>query len=269
MSQEHLHLEKKDGVAILTMNRPETLNSWNFEMVDEACNLMDELDRDDDIRAVILTGAGRGFSSGTDVSQLSNEGGEVHTADSNLGRTLRGRPTLIMLALKIRNLRKPVIAAVNGVAAGGGFALALACDMRIASEKARFSMSFVKRGLVPDCGGSYFLSRLVGPGWACELIFTGAIVDAREAERMGVVNRVVPQEELIPAAKKLAKDIAGSPPLAVMMAKQTIYKAMVEPDLASHAAFEAYSNGLLVHTEDFKEGVAAFLQKREPVFRGK
>jgi len=165
-------------------------------------------------------------------------------------------------------MTKPVIAAVNGVAAGGGMGLALACDMRIASDKARFSSVFIKRGVVPDCAASYNLPRLVGMAKACELVLTGRVVSAQEAERIGLINKVVPHDELMKATREFAGEIALNPPLAVGLAKAALYRGMLETDMAAHMDFENHTQNALMGTKDFQEGINSFLEKREPVFRG-
>jgi 2-(1,2-epoxy-1,2-dihydrophenyl)acetyl-CoA isomerase len=169
--------------------------------------------------------------------------------------------------LAMRDCPKPIIAAINGAAAGAGMNLALACDMRIASTAAKFSQAFVKRGLAPDWGGSYFLPRVVGVAKASELIFTGDSIDAAEALRLGIVNSVVAPEELIAAATKLARKIAAGPPVAIALAKRAIHHNL-EADLRSALEFETFAQGVCRETEDSREGVKAFMEKRAPVFRG-
>jgi 2-(1,2-epoxy-1,2-dihydrophenyl)acetyl-CoA isomerase len=166
-------------------------------------------------------------------------------------------------------MMKPVIAAVNGVAAGGGMGLAAACDMRIASDKARFSTVFIKRGVIPDCAATFTLPRLVGMARACELVLKGNVIDAAEAERIGLVNKVVPHDELMSATREFANEIAQNPPIAVGLAKAALYRGMSETDIGGQEDYEAYIQNALMATEDFQEGIAAFFEKREPVFKGK
>jgi len=269
MSYKTVILEKEDGIAVLTLNRPETLNAWNAEMQTEGVAALEEVDGDDAVKVLIITGAGKGFSSGADVRQELSLTGKTPWMETVTGRIVSGKPTVVAVMLKIANLGKPVMAAVNGEAAGAGFALALACDMRIASEEARFNMSFLRRGLIPDCGATYFLPRLVGLGHASIVVFSGDTIDAKEAERIGIADRVVPHTDLMKATKDLATKMAKNPPIAVRLAKKALHQGLIEPDLASHLNYEIYANSVLMNTEDFKEGVNSFLEKREPTFKGK
>ena len=261
-------LEKKDGVAILTLNRPETLNAWNEDMTREVTNVIGSVDRDKNVRVLVITGAGRGFSSGADIKdELAKIA--AGATETIFERMMHGEPTVVTVPLLIRRLDKPVICAVNGIAAGAGFAVALACDLRIASEKAKFSMAFILRALIPDSGSTFFLPRLVGTAKACELIFTGDTIDAIEAERIGLVNKVVPHEKLLEATEEIATKLAKRPPVALKYAKRAIYKGLTETDLVSHIDYELALNAICTRTDDFKEAVKAFLEKREPVFKGK
>jgi 2-(1,2-epoxy-1,2-dihydrophenyl)acetyl-CoA isomerase len=180
-----------------------------------------------------------------------------------------GKGTVLGAVVMMRSVRKAVIAAINGPAVGLGFSIALACDMRIASDRARFSAVFVKRGVGPDTGVSFTLPRVVGFPKACELLLTGDMIDAAEAERIGVVNKVVPHDQLMTAAKELAERIAKNPPLAVASHKEALYKSMSETDLIEQLKLEVAIQDKLLNTEDFKEAAAAFLEKRPPVFKGK
>jgi 2-(1,2-epoxy-1,2-dihydrophenyl)acetyl-CoA isomerase len=230
---------------------------------------------DKDVRAVIITGAGNYFSTGTDLSMWAAP--DRHTSDdAGLQELLPaaeddifGKGTAVASVIRIRNMSKPVIAAVNGTAAGLGLGVALGCDIIIASDKARFSMAFVKRGVAPDTGASYNLSRLVGPQRACELTLTGDTIDAAEADRIGMVCRVVPHDELTNSAKELAGRIAKNPPLAVGTAKSQLYQGMEESDMLKHMKLEVETMGRLMGTEDFMEAATAFIEKREPVFKGR
>ncbi|MEE9401532.1 MAG: enoyl-CoA hydratase-related protein, partial [Dehalococcoidia bacterium] len=180
-----------------------------------------------------------------------------------------GKGTLIATVLRIRDMNKPVIAAINGAVVGAALGLALACDIMIASDKARFSMIFVKRGIVPDTAGSFTLPRIVGLPRACELTLTGDTIDAAEADRIGLVNRVVPHDDLMKAARELAERIAKNPPLAVGMAKTALHSGMAGTDILEHMKYEVELQEKLLNTEDFMEAATAFLEKREPVFKGK
>ncbi|MCJ7522150.1 MAG: enoyl-CoA hydratase-related protein, partial [Dehalococcoidia bacterium] len=229
---------------------------------------------DQDIRVVIVTGAGKYFSTGTDLSMWTaperhagEEGGIQDIFPSEDDETF-GKGTAVASAIRIRNMPKPVIAAVNGTAAGLGFSVALACDIIIASDRARFSMAFVRRGVAPDTGASFNLPRVVGPQRACELTFTGDTIDAAEAERIGLASRVVPHDKLMTAARELAERIAKNPPLAVGLAKSQLYQGMMETDMLKHMKLEVETMGELMKTADFIEAASAFMEKREPVFKG-
>ena len=267
MSYNTIILTKEEGVATLTLNRPDTLNAWNEEMGTESVQAMEEIRQDNDVRVLILTGAGRGFSSGADLTSMRQWG--PGAPDKPSRGTLSTLPGVLALAGELRDLDRPTIAAVNGVAAGAGFSHALACDIRIASDQARFSQLFVKRGLIPDAGSTYFLTKLVGTAKACELMYTGDMINAAEAEKLGIVNKVVPHDELMNETMALAKRIANGPPLTIELIKRAIYKGAEETDLWHQIHYEGHLQSLVVATEDFKEGVTSFLEKREPKFMGR
>jgi 2-(1,2-epoxy-1,2-dihydrophenyl)acetyl-CoA isomerase len=264
MAYNTLIVTKEAGVATLTLNRPDKLNAWDEEMMEEGVQAIEEIRSDLDILVLVLTGAGRGFCAGADVTSLARL-----TERRSVRDELSNRQGIVAVAYQLRQMDRPVIAAINGVAAGGGFGLALACDIRIASDQARFSQIFVKRGLVPDTGSTYFLPRIVGTEKACELMFRGNVIDAYEAQRLGIVSRVVPHEELMNEVMALAKELASGAPIALGLTKRALYKGASEIDLASQMDFELYLNSLLFGTEDFKEGVMSFLEKREPRFLGR
>ncbi len=265
MNYNTIILTKEEGVATLTLNRPEKLNAWNEEMQTEALQALEEIRCDSEVRVLVVTGAGRGFSSGADLTAMAQREQGLPTGRA----TLSTLPGVVELTYELRNLDRPTIAAVNGVAAGAGFGIALACDIRIASEQARFSQIFVKRGLVPDSGCTYFLTKLLGTAKACELMFTGDFVDAAEAERLGIVNKVVPHDELMNETMALAKRIASGPPLTIELIKRAIYTGFSETDLRHQLHYEMYLQRMAMATEDFREGVTSFLEKREPKFKGK
>jgi len=270
MDNKVVLLEKQDGLAIITLNRPEVYNALNAELIEQLPKLIDEADRDEATRVVIITGVGNGFCSGADVRQLlAKQLENPPLMETVYGEVLRGKSSPMSMAVQMRNMGKPVIAAINGVAAGAGLSIALACDIRIASDKARFSMAFVRRGIIPDTGGTYYLPRLVGTARACELILTGDMIGAEEAERIGMVNRVVPHQELMKATKELGMKLVNNPPLAIKAAKQAIYHGLVAADLETHLNYELFTNGILTQTEDYEEGVKSFLEKREPSFKGR
>jgi 2-(1,2-epoxy-1,2-dihydrophenyl)acetyl-CoA isomerase len=263
MSWEHVLLEIKDHIATVTLNRPEKMNAFGGRMRQEIAEVIDRVCRDEDVRVIVITGAGKAFCVGGDVGEFVSGTSRAleETAPSQ-------RPAMSRIVMAINQVEKPVIAAVNGVAAGGGCNLALACDIRIASDRARFAQVFTRRGVHPDWGGIYFLPRLVGYAKAAELIFSGEVIDAQEALRIGMVNRVVPHKELKNAANELARRIARNAPIPIAFAKrglQNFYKW----DLPMALDYEAYVLGVLMKTEDMKEGFRAFLQKREPQFKGK
>jgi enoyl-CoA hydratase/carnithine racemase len=254
----------EDGIATLTLNRPERLNALGDTLREDLYNAVTQCAADPNVRVLVITGAGRGFCSGGDVKSMSerDRSGEKPSPGTLLAQ-LRDRTILAM-----RDCPRPIIAAVNGAAAGAGMNIALACDMRIASSAAKFSQAFVKRGLSPDWGGSYFLPRIVGTAKACELLFTGDTIDAAEALRLGIVNAVVAPEELMPAAYRLARKIADGPPVAIQGTKRAVYHNQ-DVDLRAALEFETFAQVVARETEDVKEGVRAFMEKRAPVFRGR
>ncbi len=252
--------EKKDNIGVLTVNRPDKLNALSNELTEELQHILDEIEKDVDLRVVVITGAGdKAFVAGADINELVER-------DALKGRDVsRFRQALFA---RIENLPVPVIAAVNGYALGGGLELALACNIRIASEKAQFGAPEVKLGIIPGDGGTQRLPRLVGLGRAMELVLTGDFIDAQEAHRIGLVNRVVSPDELMESVMTLAKKIASRPPLAVKYAKEAVNRSQ-EGDTASGYALESYLHALACTTEDKKEGVTAFLEKRKGQFKGK
>ncbi len=263
MAREHVLLDYDGHTATITLNRPERKNAFGGLMRQEIVDVLDEVASNPDVRAVVITGAGEAFCTGGDVSEFAS--GETRAID-NVGTNQRHAMCRAVLA--INEMEKPVIAAVNGIAAGGGCNLALACDIIIAGDKARFAQIFTKRGVHPDWGGIYFLPRLVGYAKAAELIFTADILDAEEAFRIGLVNKVVPNEELPGEAKDMAAKIAANAPLPIAFAKRGLQNFM-KWDLAQALDYESYVLELTRKTEDIIEGFSAFLQKREPEFKGK
>jgi enoyl-CoA hydratase/carnithine racemase len=275
MAYRALTLEKEGPVAIITLNRPDAGNSFDFRLMEETDAVMRDVAKDKSVRAVILTGAGKYFSTGINLSMFTDAKGMVEkdggvedkiTVDDD---QTYGKGTVVGAVIRMRSMNKPVIAAINGPTVGAGLSLVLGCDIRIASDKARFSMIFVKRGIAADTGGSFTLPRAVGVAKACEMILSGDMINAAEAERIGLVNRVVPHDDLMKSARELAVKIAKNPPLAVAMAKADIYKAMEEKDIIKQMKHEEKTQEVLINTEDFMEAATAFLEKREPVFKGK
>jgi 2-(1,2-epoxy-1,2-dihydrophenyl)acetyl-CoA isomerase len=264
MSYKCLLFDVKDGIATLTLNRPERLNALGDTLRDDLHDAILKSAENPEIRVMVITGAGRGFCSGGDVKTMSERDRAGQGSYTLRERVAPQRDQTLAL---MRDSPKPIIGAINGVAAGAGFNLALACDMRIASSAAKFSQAFVRRGLHPDWGGTYFLPRIVGVAKACELIFTGDIIDANEAHRLGIVNSVVEPDALMTRTYELAARIAAGPPIAIRLARRGIYRNS-EADLKSALEYETLSQSICRETEDAKEGIKAFVEKRAPVFRG-
>ncbi|MFC1985695.1 enoyl-CoA hydratase/isomerase family protein [Chloroflexota bacterium] len=265
MTYEDLLLEKEGGIATITLNVPEKLNALTENMRISLPLAVDEIAKDDKVRVVIVTGAGRGFCSGADVRrQAARVAGEV---------TEVSRHTLLDIVGKLANifpkLEKPVIAAVNGPCVGAGFSIAMSCDIRIASDIARFACAFIWRGLNPDTGMTHFLPTSVGTSKALELMFTGEMISAAEAERLGIVSRVVPPDELMKTARELAAKIAQQAPIAVELTKKIVWRGLLEK-LTRQLDLETYAQRICLQTEDHRESVRAFLEKRpQPQFKGK
>jgi len=260
MSYENILVEARDGVAVVTLNRPKVLNALNRALLSELEAAVDEIAADASIRAVILTGAGeKAFAAGADIQELA----QVSGVDGQQ-LALRGQ----QLFSKVENLGKPVIAAINGFALGGGCELALACTIRIASETAKLGQPEVKLGLIPGYGGSQRLPRLVGKGAGLKLILTGEMIVAADALRIGLVEEVVAPDQLMPRAEQIAKTIAAQAPLAVQKCLEAVHEGYDLP-LEQALAHEAALFGLCCGTADKAEGTSAFLEKRLPVWRGR
>jgi 2-(1,2-epoxy-1,2-dihydrophenyl)acetyl-CoA isomerase len=264
MTYECLLYEVKDGIATLTLNRPERLNALGGTLRQDLHDAVTRAGADPEVRVMVVTGAGKGFCSGGDVKAM----GEAKAGQ-------RERPLLEKIApgrdrtlLAMREAPQPIIAAVNGAAAGAGMNLALGCDLRIASTAAKFTQAFVKRGLHPDWGGTYFLPRVVGMAKACEMIFTGEVIDAAEALRLGIVSQIVAPEELLPTAYEVARRIAAGPPVAIRLAKRSLY-ANEDLDLRGALQMETMAQNICFETEDATEGIRAFGEKRAPIFKGR
>jgi enoyl-CoA hydratase/carnithine racemase len=256
--------ETKNGIATLTLNRPDRLNALGDTLREDLQDAVTRAGDDADVRVIVVTGAGKGFCAGGDVKAMNES--KAKGADHPLiEKVAPGRDRTV---LALRDAPKPVIAAVNGAAAGAGMNLALACDIRLASTAAKFSQAFVKRGLHPDWGGTYFLPRVVGLAKAAELIWTGEIIDAQEALRLGLVSAVHPPEELLPAAYTLAGKIAAGPPIAIRLAKRSLYHNL-DCDLRQALEFETFAQNICYETEDAREGIRAFVEKRPPTFGGR
>jgi 2-(1,2-epoxy-1,2-dihydrophenyl)acetyl-CoA isomerase len=262
---ETLLVETTDNVCTVTLNRPDSLNSLNDRMTTELALVIRQLQQSADVRCVILTGAGRAFSSGQDLGDLKTRYADTDFVP-HLAQDLRRRYNPVVLGL--RDLVKPVIAAVNGVAAGAGLSLALACDLRIASDKASFIEVFINVGLAPDSGNTFFLPRLVGLAKAMELCFTGDKILADGALAMGLVNKVVPAEELTKATQEIAHKLAKLPTAAIGLTKRLLYQSL-NSNLEEQLEAEAVAQETAGLTADHREGVRAFFEKRQPGFHGR
>ncbi len=261
MADELLY-EVKDRVATLTLNRPDKLNAFTGPMIERWAWALNEAQRDPDVNVVVVTGAGKAFCSGGDVARMGQ--GEPTPLDHK--NTLWEHIHRVPKALE--QMDKPVIAMVNGVAVGAGMGMAVMCDLRIASDAARFSTGYVRVGLVPGDGDTYFLPRLVGSAKALELLWTADFIEAPEAERLGIVNRVVPAERLAEETFALARKIADGPQVPIRMIKRLVYQSL-RLDLRTHLDLVSSHMAVVRDTEDHKEGVQAFKEKRAPKFKGR
>ena len=262
MEFKTIQLERHEEIGVVCLNRPEARNTLNMEMREELRIALEGLARDGAVKAIVITGKGTAFCAGGDLGDLRAIGDF---------KPFQGRQRMQSghrLILALRNLEKPVLAAVNGPAFGAGWSLAMACDLVVASSTARFSLSFVKMGLIPDCGCLYLLPRAIGLPKAKELIMTGRVVEAVEARALGLVNKVVPPEKLFPEALALARELAQGPPLALGLLKKMVNWTF-EKDFLTLLEEEALAQDLCFQTEDHREGVRAFFEKRKPEFTGK
>jgi enoyl-CoA hydratase/carnithine racemase len=263
MHYHTLLYEKAGNISTLILNRPDKLNALNLELFDELLVALRAINEDDEVRALILTGAGRAFCAGADLGMIQGLGKENFMPAF---RRLIQKVQAVTNA--IEGLDKPVIGAINGATIGGGLDIAIACDIRLASETAVFGEAFIRLGLVPDMGATFRLPRLVGIARAKEIILTGDTLSAVEAEKIGLVNKVLPANQLMEEAKKWAAKLAAGPPLAIKAAKQLINNA-ASTDLHSALADEMLAQCQLITTQDHQEGVKAFLEKRTPHFQGR
>ena len=258
MDYEGITLDKEAGIATLTLDRPGQLNAITMPMADSLAGALEEVEKDASLKVLIVTGAGRGFCAGLDAATFEPV---AEMSPEELKGLMR------ILTMPLYNLSKPAIAAINGITVGAGLSIALLCDMRIASEKARFASGYLRVGLIPDIGGTYTLPRIVGTAKAMELMLTGDPFDAAEAEKMGLINRVVPEEELMKAATELAGKIARGPSVAIKLLKQAVRHG-IDNSLEQQVEFECLADYICFRTEDHREGIKALLEKRAPEFRG-
>jgi 2-(1,2-epoxy-1,2-dihydrophenyl)acetyl-CoA isomerase len=257
MNYEGLLFEKKDGIATITLNAPDKLNAISTKMRESLLRVIDDVGKDDSLKVVILTGAGRGFCAGADLSELT--AGPM--PEPTLYERLQGPPRPAFFKLE-----KPVIAAINGACVGAGLSLALTCDIRIASEKAKFGSAFIKLGATPDNGMTYWLPRLMGTAAALEFLLTGKTIMGAEAKQSGLVNQVVPPEELMKVSQELAAQIAQYPLLALSLTKRLVYRSMLD-DIARQYDWEGRASQFTMQTKDNKEAMNAFAEKRPAEFK--
>jgi 2-(1,2-epoxy-1,2-dihydrophenyl)acetyl-CoA isomerase len=266
MTYSSVLYEKKGQIAIVTLNRPEKMNASTDIMYEELLDCFETVDADADVRVMIVTGAGKAFCAGADLQERFLP--KIEQRKQGLLKDVTGEISE-RGALALSRIRKVTIAAVNGMATGVGCTLALGCDIRMASEKAKFGFPFLRVGILPEFGSTYYLPRLVGIGKACELVFTGQTVGAQEAKEIGLVNQVIPPEKLMEETFAMAEKIVQMPALAVAVSKRALYQGLRAPDLASQLQYEALALVHLFGTADHEEAVKAFLEKREPVFKGR
>jgi enoyl-CoA hydratase/carnithine racemase len=263
VSSSLLYEIRDDGVATITLNRPERLNAFTHTMIDRWVEALHDAQHNDAVQVVVVTGAGRAFCSGGDVGGMNERSPDMTGLDHK-----RWLEAIHRVPLALEALDKPVIAALNGVAVGAGLDMALMCDLRYAVAGTRFSEGYVKVGLIPGDGGTYFLPRLVGTARALELFWTGDFVSAEEAERIGLVNRVFAPEELLPQVYALAGRLAAGPSVAIRTIKRSVYQGM-RMDLRNHLDMLSSHMAVIRQTADHREGARAFVEKRQPHFEGR
>lgn len=266
MSYSTIVLEKTENIVTVILNRPDKMNASNDTMSEELLNCFESIDNDKDVRTVIITGAGKAFCAGVDLRERLLP--KIEQRKQGLLKDVT-REFAELGSLALSRIRKVTIAAINGLATGIGCSLALGCDIRIASSTAKFGFPFVRVGVLPEFGSTYYLPRLVGLGKACELVFTGGTVDAEEAKQIGLINKVVPDEKLMEETYAMARKIGRMAPLALEMSKRALYQGLRAPDLASHLQYESLALVHLFGTSDHEEGVRSLLEKREPEFKGR
>ena len=254
---DHILTETDGHVALVRLNRPQALNALNSALMDELAAALEAFDADDGIRAIIITGNERAFAAGADIKEMAGAGAIEMLQGRRLGQWER-----------IRKLRKPLIAAVSGFCLGGGNELAMSCDLIVAAESARFGQPEINIGIIPGAGGTQRLTHALGKARAMEIVLTGRPITAREAFAAGLITRVVPNEACLDEAKALAREIAGKPPIAVQLAKDAILKSF-DLSIEQGLDYERRNFYLLFASEDMKEGMAAFIEKRQPEFKGR
>ncbi len=260
MSYQHIIYRIDEGIATITLNRPEALNAWSPELAQEFLSAIEDASKDVEVRVVVITGAGeKAFSAGADIKTMKGMTALKARELSNMG---------YKICKVLENIEKPVIAAINGYALGGGLEVAMACDFRIASEKARMGQTEINIGLIPGWGGTQRLTRLVGIGRAKELVYTGKIIDANIALQWGLISKVVPAEQMMTTVREFAQELAGKAPVALKVAKTLISKG-ADVDLDSALTLEREGFGVVASSEDLQEGVSAFTEKRKPKWEGK
>ena len=257
MTYQNITVTTGDGYAVVTLNRPNVLNALNQAMMDEIVQALESMEREERVRCVVLTGAGRAFAAGADIKEMAGASAPEMLAGYRFQQWER-----------IRKVTVPLIAAVNGIALGGGCELAMLCDMIVAAETAQFGQPEINLGIMPGAGGTQRLTRAIGKARAMEMVLTGRPIPARQAEALGLVTKVVPAEAVLDEAVALAKEIAAKPPIAVRLAKEAVLKAF-DTTVEGGLDYERKAFYLLFATEDRTEGIQAFLEKRKPVFRGR
>jgi enoyl-CoA hydratase len=257
MTYENITVEITDGYAVLTLNRPAVLNALNQATMEEVARALESMEREEQVRCVVITGAGRAFAAGADVKEMAGVSAPEMLAGYRFQQWER-----------IRKVTLPLIAAVNGIALGGGCELAMLCDMIVAAETAHFGQPEINLGIMPGAGGTQRLTRAIGKARAMEMVLTGRSISARAAEALGLVTKVVPAEAVIDEAVALAKEIASKPPVAVRLAREAVLKAF-DTTVEAGLDYERKAFYLLFATEDRTEGINAFLEKRKPAFRGR
>ena len=264
MSFQTIIVSKEDHIAKVTLNRPEKLNAMNEQMISELITAFNNIAEDEEVRVLVLTGAGRAFCAGADIEE--DKGSIFSEQDAEkIRQRLKSEHQMVVLAL--RGIKVPTIAVVNGTASGAGFDITLACDIRVGSENARFVVGFTRIGLVSGAGGSWLMPRVMGLPKAAELAFTGDLLEAKEAEKIGVLNRLVPADKLVEEGMALAQRIANGPPIAIRLAKLQLYESLLT-DFQTSLDIAAANQAIALLSQDHKEALAALREKRRPVFKG-